>query len=199
MNYFNKNNLTEVINFGKMPMANDFLKDTKKKIFTYDLKLGFNKKFRLAQIYNFPKPSKMFNDNYAFISSTSNDMKKHFQKLSKKIKRIKKEISLLEIGCNDGVFLENFKEVRHLGVEPSKNVYQLSKRKGLNVINSFFNTKSVKQIENKYKKFNVIFGSNVICHIPNQEELYNSVSKILSSDGYFIFEEPYLLDMINKL
>lgn len=198
MNYFNKNNLTEVINFGKMPMANDFLKDTKKKIFTYDLKLGFNKKFRLAQIYNFPKPSKMFNDNYAFISSTSNDMKKHFQKLSKKIKRIKKEISLLEIGCNDGVFLENFKEVRHLGVEPSKNVYQLSKRKGLNVINSFFNTKSVKQIENKYKKFNVIFGSNVICHIPNQEELYNSVSKILSSDGYFIFEEPYLLDMIKK-
>ena len=198
MNYFNKNNLTEIINFGKMPMANDFLKDTKKKIFTYDLKLGFNKKFRLAQIYNFPKPSKMFNDNYAFISSTSNDMKKHFQKLSKKIKRIKKEISLLEIGCNDGVFLENFKEVRHLGVEPSKNVYQLSKRKGLNVINSFFNTKSVKQIENKYKKFNVIFGSNVICHIPNQEELYNSVSKILSSDGYFIFEEPYLLDMIKK-
>ena len=198
MKYFNKSNLTEIINFGKMPMANNFLKDTKKRIYTYDLKLGFNKRFKLAQIYDFPKPSKMFNNNYAFISSTSNDMRKHFKELSQKIKKKKKKISLLEIGCNDGVFLENFKDVRHLGVEPSKNVYQLSKKKGLNVINSFFNNKSIKKIENKYEKFNIIFGSNVICHIPNQEELYNSVSKILTNDGYFIFEEPYLLDMIKK-
>ena len=141
MKYFNKSNLTEIINFGKMPMANNFLKDTKKRIYTYDLKLGFNKRFKLAQIYDFPKPSKMFNNNYAFISSTSNDMRKHFKELSQKIKKKKKKISLLEIGCNDGVFLENFKDVRHLGVEPSKNVYQLSKKKGLNVINSFFNNK----------------------------------------------------------
>jgi methylation protein EvaC len=198
MKYFNKNNLIEVINFGKMPMANNFLKDTKKKIYTYNLKLGYNKKFKLAQIYDFPKPSNMFNDNYAFISSTSKYMKKHFQKLSQKIKKMKKNVSLLEIGSNDGVFLENFKEYRHLGVEPSKNVYELSKKKGLNVDNSFFDTKYVKKINNNYEKFNVVFGSNVICHIPNQEDLYLSVDKVLSNDGYFIFEEPYLLDMIKK-
>ena len=110
MKYFNKSNLKEIINFGKMPMANNFLKDTKKRIYTYDLKLGFNKRFKLAQIYDFPKPSKMFNNNYAFISSTSNDMRKHFKELSQKIKKKKKKISLLEIGCNDGVFLENFKD-----------------------------------------------------------------------------------------
>ena len=32
MKYFNKSNLKEIINFGKMPMANNFLKDTKKRI-----------------------------------------------------------------------------------------------------------------------------------------------------------------------
>ncbi len=198
MKYFNKKNLEEVINFGKMPMANNFLENKKKKIYTYNLKLGFNKKFKLAQIYDFPKPSSMFNENYAFISSTSKFMKKHFQELSLKIKKKKKNISLLEIGSNDGVFLENFKGVRHLGVEPSKNVYELSKKKGLNVDNSFFNTQYVKKINNKYEKFNIVFGSNVICHIPDQEELYSSVEKILSNDGYFIFEEPYLLEMIKK-
>ena len=77
MKYFNKKNLKEVINFGKMPMANNFLKNKKKKIYTYNLKLGFNKKFKLAQIYDFPRPSSMFNENYAFISSTSKFMKKH--------------------------------------------------------------------------------------------------------------------------
>ena len=55
-------------------------------------------------------------------------MEDHFKKLSEKLKKEKK-ISILEIGCNDGVFLQNFKTNRHLGVEPSKNVYNLSKKK----------------------------------------------------------------------
>jgi hypothetical protein len=44
----------------------------------------------------------------------------------------------MEIGCNDGIFLQNFKNFDHLGIEPSKNVYTISKSKKLNVINSFF-------------------------------------------------------------
>jgi len=81
MNYFRKENLTEIISFGKMPMANNFVNKKDKKIFTYELKLGFNKKFKLAQIYEFPKPSKMFNKDYAFITSTSKYMADHFEKL----------------------------------------------------------------------------------------------------------------------
>lgn len=198
MKYFSKKKLTEIINFGKMPMANNFVKSKKEKIFTYNLKLGFNNKFKLAQIYDFPKPTSMFNKNYAFISSTSKHMEDHFKKLSEKLKKRKKKISILEIGCNDGVFLQNFKTNRHLGVEPSKNVYNLSKKKGLNVDNSFFNLNYIKKIKNKYEKFNIVFGSNVICHIPDQSQLYNSVRKIISKDGLFIFEEPYLLEMIKK-
>ena len=36
-------------------------------------------------------------------------MANHFKKLSIKIKKKIKKISILEIGCNDGVFLENLK------------------------------------------------------------------------------------------
>ncbi len=198
MNYFKKKNLTEIINFGKMPLANNFLKKINKDIYTYNLKLGYNKHFKLAQIYDFPKPRKMFNKNYAFITSTSDYMKKHFRKLSMKLKSKNKKVSILEIGCNDGVLLENFKNHKHLGVEPSKNVYELAKKRGLNVDNSFFNKKYVNKIKKKRGQFDVVFGSNVICHIPNQGELYNCVYDILSNDGAFIFEEPYLLEMIKK-
>ena len=44
----------------------------------------------------------------------------------------------MEIGSNDGIFLQNFKHYNHLGIEPSTNVYKISKSKKLNVINSFF-------------------------------------------------------------
>lgn len=129
MNYFKKSNLTKIISFGKMPMANNFVNNKEEEIFTYELKLGFNKRFKLAQIYDFPKPSNMFNENYAFITSTSKHMADHFKKLSIKIKKKIKKTSIIEIGCNDGVFLENFKNSTHLGVEPSKNVFELSKKK----------------------------------------------------------------------
>ena len=86
MNYFKKKNLTEIIDFGKMPLANNFLKNISNNIYTYNLKLGYNKQFKLAQIYDFPKPKKMFNKNYVLITSTFNYMKKHYNKLSKKLK-----------------------------------------------------------------------------------------------------------------
>ena len=85
-----------------------------------------------------------------------------------------------------------------MGVEPSKNVYELAKKKALNVDNSFFNKRYTNKIKKKYKSFDVVFGSNVICHIPDQGELYNCVNDILSNDGVFIFEEPYLLEMFKK-
>ena len=197
MKYFNKTNLQEIINFGKMPMANEFVQNKNKKLFTYNLKLGFNKKFKLAQLYDFPKPSKMFNKNYAFITSTSKFMKTHFKNLSDKLRK-RKNVSILEIGCNDGVFLENFKNQKHLGIEPSANVYNLAKKRGLNVENLFFNNKNAEKIKKKYGMFNTVFGSNVICHIPDQQELYQAVNKIITPDGSFIFEEPYLLEMIKK-
>ncbi len=197
MNYFNKKNLTEIISFGEMPMANEFVSNKNKKLFTYNLKLGFNKRFKLAQIYDFPKPAKMFNKNYAFITSTSKFMRIHFKKLSYELKK-RREVSILEIGCNDGILLENFKNSKHLGIEPSRNVCNLAKKRGLKVENIFFNNKNAEKIKKKYGLFNTVFGSNVICHIPDQQELYKSVNKLLTSDGEFIFEEPYLLEMIKK-
>ena len=52
-------------------------------------------------------------------------MKKHFKKYANTVKKIinKKKFSVLEVGCNDGILLENFKAQDHLGVEPSKNVF----------------------------------------------------------------------------
>ena len=72
-------------------------------------------------------------------------MNNHFKKVSLEIKKNylkNKKKKILEIGCNDGIFLKNFKKYNHLGIEPSKNVYKIAKQNSLNVINNFFNTTS---------------------------------------------------------
>lgn len=187
-----------IFNFGKMPIANNFAKTVNQNNL-YEMKIAFNQSNGLFQLVEAPKPKKLFNDSYAFLSSTSKHMKKHFKKIAGEIKKkeTKKNFNIMEIGCNDGIFLKNFKNYNHLGIEPSKNVYDISKLKKLNVENSFFNKKLIdkKKLKNK---FEIIYAANVICHIPDILSLFKCVEISLKDEGTFIFEEPYLGAMLEK-
>ena len=98
-----------IFNFGKMPIANNFSKTVDKKGL-YEMKIAFNENNGLFQLVSAPKPKKLFHKDYAFISSTSNSMKTHFKNVANNIKKMmKKNDKIMEIGCNDGIFLQNFK------------------------------------------------------------------------------------------
>ena len=45
-------------------------------------------------------------------------MKKHFLRYSNTLKKKinKKNFSIMEVGCNDGILLNNFKKYEHLGI-----------------------------------------------------------------------------------
>ena len=186
-----------IFNFGKMPIANNFSKNyTKKNL--YKMKIAFNESNGLFQLVDAPKPKKLFNENYAFMSSTSKSMQIHFKEIARKImKMMRKNSRIMEIGCNDGIFLKNFKNFNHLGIEPSKNVCDISRSKKLKVVNSFFTKKLIdkKKLQNK---FDIIFAANVICHIPNIVDLFKCIEASLKNDGFFVFEEPYLGSMLEK-
>ena len=189
-----------ILSYGSMPIANDFSKIIKiNKKNNYNMQIAFNEENGIFQLVEAPKPKKLFNKNYAFLSSTSKNMSNHFKNVTNKIKKKfkKKNFKIMEIGCNDGIFLQNFKNLPHLGIEPSRNVFQISKSKGLNVINSFFEKKLIDKKKLK-KNFDVIFAANVICHIPDIVALFNNIELSLKNDGVFIFEEPYLGDVIEK-
>lgn len=186
-----------IFNFGKMPIANNFSKSVDLKNL-YEMKIAFNESNGLFQLVSAPKPKKLFNDNYAFISSTSKSMKVHFKNFANKIKKkMNKNSSIMEIGCNDGIFLRNFKNFDHLGIEPSKNVFNISRSQNLKVINSFFTNELVKK-KKLYNKYDIIFAANVICHIPKMLKLFESIELSLKQNGFFIFEEPYLGSMLEK-
>ena len=72
--------LIPFLNLGKQPIANGFLniRNINKKEYFYNLKVGFSKKSKMVQLLKVPEKEKMFNKNYAFFSSTSNYMDKHF-------------------------------------------------------------------------------------------------------------------------
>ncbi len=199
-----KQKLKPFMSFGKMPIANGFIdKKNFNKEFFFNLEVGFSKKISLFQLNDHPKPSQMFNKNYPFFTSSSKDMVEHFKNYSLWIKKkYKKNLkNLIEIGSNDGTFLNNFNKdnINLIGFEPSKNVALISRKKGIKTINKFFNYKNVKKLKKLRNKTNIITAANAICHVPDLVSLIKGIDFLLKDDGLFIFEEPYLGSMYEKV
>jgi methylation protein EvaC len=201
---FSQKKISPFMSFGKMPMANQFLtKDQFAKEFFYDLEVGFSEKYYLFQVNDHPVSQNIFNDDYPFYTSKSNYMMNHFRIFADWIKKnyLGDSSRVIEIGANDGSFLKNFntKNIIHCGFEPSKKISLVAKNKGLNMIADFFNEKNAKKLDKFKNNTDVIFAANVICHIPDLNDLIKGIDIVLSKKGVFIFEEPYLGSMFKKV
>ena len=198
-----KKKIKPFMSFGRMPIANGFLKKSQfKKEFFFNMEVGFSKEISLFQLNNHPAPKQMFNKNYPFFTSSSKGMVKHFKSYANWIKkRYQKNLkNLIEIGSNDGTFLKNFKNksINLIGFEPSKNVCEISRKNGIKTVNKFFNYKNVKNLNNLKNKVNIISAANAICHVPDLISLIKGIDFLLEKKGLFIFEEPYLGAMYEK-
>lgn len=195
-----KISLKSVIDFGKMPIANAFLtKEQFKDEYFYNMVLGYDSKTKAIGLVNKVPPEKMFHENYAFFSSTSKGMQTHFRETAEKLLPYAGKGIVVEMGSNDGIMLEAWKKlgVRAVGVEPSKNVADVSKNKGHEVINKFMDEAVADEILSK-GKVSLVFGANVSCHIEGFERYLKAVTKLIGRDGVFVFEDPYFIDIVEK-
>tara|TARA_B110000503_G_C7127929_1_gene405519 strand:- start:461 stop:1621 length:1161 start_codon:yes stop_codon:yes gene_type:complete len=193
------------MSFGKMPIANAFLKEEDfQDEYFFDLATAFCEKCLTVQLETQPDPKLMFHENYAFFSKTSKHMQLHFEKFAEWVNTNylkNKDPFVVELGSNDGILLENFskKGIEHLGVEPSANVAEVAKENGVNTEVAFFDSVVASNIVEKYRNADAILAANVMCHIPDLNEIGKASRILLKEDGVLIFEDPYLGDMVKKV
>jgi len=192
------------MSFGKMPPANGFLekKDFKSEFF-YNMEVGFSEKISLFQLNKFSNPKIIHNEKYPFYTSSSEYMKTHFKKFADWVhkKYLKSNSKLIEIGSNDGTFLNNFLKtnIDFLGFEPSSNVAKQAINNNIKTVNVFFNRENTQDLKNFRNQTDVVCGANVIAHVPDLKDLISSVDMLLTTKGVFIFEEPYLGSMFSNV
>ena len=188
------------LNLGKHPITNNFLKTNKpKNEFFYNLKLIYHKETKLVSLDNFVPPKKMFNDKYAHRASASITMQKAYKHLAYKIKKKFKPKSILEIGSNDGVFIKYFSNINNVGVEPCKNLADLTSKMKIETYDKFWTFQLSNKILSKHGKFDIIYSANTISHIHNLNETFKAIENSLNSNGIFILEDPSLLKSLQKL
>jgi methylation protein EvaC len=107
---------------------------------------------------------------------------------------------VVEIGSNDGVMLQHFAKagIRHLGIEPSANVAEVARGKGVQTICDFFGEALARRIVSEHGKADAFLGANVMCHIADLNSVVAGVKLLLKPRGALIFEDPYLGDIIEK-
>ena len=200
------NAIKPFMNFGKMPIANGFLKEHEfDREYFFEMKPSFCEKCYAFQLIDQPDAPMMFNENYPFFSSLSKYMQIHFKEfatlLMEKFLNDKKNSFVIELGSNDGIMLRHFKNagIKHLGIEPSINVAEISKKAGINTVSQFFDENLADGILSEYGHANIIYAANVMCHIPDLNSVFAGISKLLGKDGILVFEDPYLGEMLDKV
>lgn len=191
------------ISFGKMPIANGFLKPEQfADEYFFELIVAFCPKCHMVQLTELVDERKMFHENYAFFSSTSVRMADHFQRFAASVMQsyLGSDPFVVEIGSNDGIMLQNFARsgIRHLGIEPSTNVAEVARGKGISTISEFFNEDLARRIVAEHGQADVFLGANVMCHIPYLHSVAAGIKILLKPQGVLMFEDPYMGDIVQK-
>ena len=139
-------------------------------------------------------------EQYSYTTANSEIALAHFSEFADEVINFAGSNSkvILDIGGNDGTllkFFQNKTESKVINIEPSANICEISEKNNVQTINDFFNLQSVKKHS---LEADLIVSANVVNHIDNLNEMMLAVDYALQKDGKFVFQVPYVGDLINN-
>ena len=206
----NNINLKKIWSLKNTPLAGGFLKNIKDVIYErhYPLTLMYCDNCYSAFVKEIVMENKLFtninNNGYFYYSSQIPSLVEHFKKLYNYVKTNYNinEKKILEIGCNDGVFLNNFSKSDSLkyliGIDPSETIQKIN-NPNIIKINDFFNSKNTKQIIKEYGKMDYVVACNCLAHIDDINDIFKNIKLILNDDGIIIMEVHYVKNICESM
>lgn len=195
----------QIINLGQTPLANGYLHklaDAKNEQ-RYPLQLYRCGECQLVQLEYDVTPEQIFNQHYAFLSSSSATWQSHCAAYAAEMQQRlgAKQVNLIvEVGANDGTLLGKLRPLSThlLGIDPASAATQLATAKNIPVITDFFTTGLAKSMRAEGKLADVIVANNVLAHVPNINDFVEGLSMLLQPEGIITVEFPYLPNIIEQ-
>lgn len=197
-------NLHLFLPLGSHPPANMFL--TKEQLKTPEPSFPLNTQAcldcGLIEVADQIPPD--FFRHYLYIPSAAATMHTHFAELATVVSKLgpggTKPSRVVDIGCNDGLFLKFCKDggLNPLGIDPATNLIELARKNGIEVVNEYFSPKIGKEALAKYGPAPVIVTTNTFNHIGDLHAFMDGIKTFLAPDGAFVIEVPHSLDLVQK-
>jgi SAM-dependent methyltransferase len=155
----------------------------------------------LVQVPPVVPADEIFNSHYAYFSSFSESWLRHAAAyVSAMVDRfgLGAQSQVVEIASNDGYMLQYFVErgVPVLGIEPSANVAEAAREKGVATEVRFFGTETARDLVERGLAADLLAAKNVMAHVPDINDFAAGVAIALKPEGVFTVEFPHLLNAI---
>ena len=186
------NTVEELINFGNHPIVNNLFHSKNEKYQNYPFRLGSCSDCGFLQVMDVIDPSILY-QNYFTVSSWKNQP--HVSRLidvMEDIAGLNNKNKVLDIGCNDGSFLESLKASGYnnvFGIEPTQDSFKLAEKKNLNVQHSFFTQATAKDLY-ETKSFDIVITRQVLEHISDLDSFLFGIEYVLKDKGTLVIEVP---------
>lgn len=156
----------------------------------------------LVQLKEYVAADGIFTDHYPYFSSFSTSWVAHAKAYCEMItarRNLDAKSFVVELACNDGYLLQHFAPLgvtNILGVEPSGNVAQVAKDKGIDVLVDFFGVETAKRVKQERGQADLVLGNNVLAHVPDLNDFVGGVKILMKPEGIATFEFPHLEKLI---
>jgi len=197
----------KIVSIGSQPLSGIFFKTKKFNLKKYPLDLFKCKNCQLIQLYKTAKSHQMFGKTYEYRTSLSNLMITHIKNKINNLKKrnlIKQSSSILDIGSNDGTFLNNLsKSMKLFGIDPAAKKFKNLYKKNVFFCNDFFSKKNIDNFVKKKigKKINydLITSLAMFYDVDDPNSFCKDICSLLKKNGTWVLELSYFPLMLKNL
>ncbi|MBB4913271.1 hypothetical protein FHS44_000343 [Streptosporangium saharense] len=167
---------------------------------TYPLHLRVCTGCWLAQIPPLITPEDTFTE-YAYFSSYSTSWVEHARRFVDGAAGrlgLDENSFVVEVASNDGYLLRHVVDrgVRCLGIEPSKNVGQAARDKGVPTVTAFLGPETAAEVRAEHGPADLVVANNVYAHIPDVIGFTQGLRALVADDGWVSIEVQHLLTLM---
>ncbi|WP_425565885.1 methyltransferase domain-containing protein [Pseudonocardia ailaonensis] len=167
---------------------------------TYPLHVRVCERCLLAQVPPLITPEATFSE-YAYFSSFSTSYVAHAEAfVAGAVERLGlgPDSFVVEVASNDGYLLQHVvrRGIRCLGVEPSVNVGEAAREKGVPTVTAFLSPETGAEVAAEHGRADLVSANNVYAHIPDVVGFTRGLRELVKDDGWVSIEVQHLLTLV---
>ncbi|MDA9629759.1 class I SAM-dependent methyltransferase [Candidatus Pelagibacter sp.] len=197
--------LKKIFSYGNFFVSNFVTKKNIKNGIKAPLSLVNCNKCSLLQLEHTAPQEIMYKRFYWYqsgITKTMRDGLKDIYTDSKKVIKLKKGDTVLDIGANDGTFLSYYKKdgIKTIGCEPAKNLQSKLNKNCDFILNDFWSEQALSKIlkKNNLTKPKLITAIGMFYDLENPLKFIKDAANSLDKNGIFVAQLMCLDSMIKK-
>ena len=198
----NSKKLNLVLDLGHQPLCDSLLtKEMLNKLEkTFPLRMMWCEECCLAQLDYCVDGNEVYHPDYPYRTGITKELVEYLENMSDSLIKkynLNENDLVVDLGSNDGTLLNGFKNnrINVIGVEPT-NISQIANKNNVETIQDFFTVDVADNIKTKIGEASLILATNMFAHMATIGEVISGIELLLKPDGVFVFENHYLLDVI---